>query len=212
MWALAYCSQYQLERIMMNDIANAPVTYEHLATDPVTGEQKTFDEQFVFEPNGTKMCAYSVYFGKVERGSHYVFDATEDALALFYRERIGKLQQRAERWYKTNAIDRKVAADTVIWIDTIKPALELYGYDDVLGLEALENAARNYEAAEGLAAMVTAKYATPGAFRKAIRGLVSAGKEHARNEWEDEYRDSDDKDDFYTSNIDTVAEGIADSF
>jgi len=121
------------------------------------------------------------------------------------------LQAENDTHAQTVAKQRAEAAAAQARFDAAKPAL-----DRILAAFELTDRDWEYEAWNDVAEMTgaalvdyAAEAATPVALRKLLRPLLTAAKEMARSEYPQDYRDADDKEDFYADYADDIARDIA---
>ena len=186
------------------------VVYIHTETDPVTAETQQWSEEFELTtlPGGT-VEARSVYGGKVSESFYHTHPSAQAAEA-FHRAAMHK---RGADWVRGNAQIRDWEVVEARFLATVPPLLVKHGFhpdsEDAylyrVLLQAIEN---ERDRLDDLLAYLNAPYKTSGAFRTAVRALVSAGKAYARDQYEDTYRNEEDKDDFYEDYITDVAEGV----
>lgn len=189
------------------------VTYTLTTADPVSGEVRIDTETYQITENPAekkyKHSAAQVY-GDGFVSSDFSYSISD--LGRFATEREEKMQGEARRWIAGLAYQREVEAATTIYVERVLPALLKRGFDtddDRLLFQAFAQIPEKYpERVENLALLVGKEYKTDGAFRKAIRELLTAGKENAREEYPEAYREEEDKADFYEEYLTQVTKGI----
>jgi len=195
------------------------VTYQ--AADPTTGEVREFKEEYEIEEHSphsldnTSVTAYQVYGGVVSTGFGYTDKTRESLLNSLKNFLIRKsqewVQQQLQR-HEAEKIDDQFKA-------TVYPKLLAIGYTpendaylfsvidtglDESGMKLLNRLLEILDVPSDISPSAAVK-------RKVIKSALTNGKLHARSEYPEEYRDSDEKEDFYDQYITDVAIGFVEA-
>lgn len=195
-----------------------PFSITHVATDPVTGEQRDFTRHYMEQPSDRPGYEAEVLDVRHDGTVSENWSVSVGSLDQYKGELMAKAVKEGEKWVRDNAFMRAQSAAVARYVAELRPLLIARGFKDN-GDPMQEHGDRfllavfdgmvehDHERYDDLAAYMTAPYKTDGAFRKAMRELVTAGKENARDEYPEAYREEDDKDDFYDEYMNEVLTG-----
>ena len=197
-----------------------PFSIAHTAVDPVTGEVREYKRDYVARPPINPRFGYT----------HEVLDVRPDGSVLtnwsvsttnlewYKAELLAKMIAEGEKWIRDMAWMREQNAAVARYQTELRPLLIKRGFKDnddprqehgdrflLQVFDALVE--HDYQRYIDVAAYMTAEYKTDGAFRKAMREVVTSGKENAREEYPEQYREEEDKDEFYEEYLNEVLDG-----
>lgn len=186
------------------------LTFTSTAIDPVDGQQYTVTHEYEIrdaDDERHRYAALSVYKGTVDTSGLTTLFSDMDAFKTLIQSR---LDDQVRSWLARREAERKQEAALARFDAEAGPLFDQhFAGEDTFPRRAFREAVEQDPAAiERVMAFLREERKTSGAFRKAVRGVVSEGKALARDEFSTDYDDAEEKDDFYEDNITTVAEGI----
>lgn len=179
------------------------ITHTHTAPD---GMQKTYTQEFTREVDAHGATYYwQLVDGKPGSWGYCGF-ADDEA---FKASIIDSMHKQGECAYRARedgraraALCEKFDALLPVWHNALDGLLE----QDAI-VAALRAACEWHGALPALEELVTRE--SPKMLRATLRNAYKAARANVREEYADEYRDEEDKDDFYADHADDIAEALA---
>jgi len=174
----------------------------------VTGETREFTVCQDVSSRDDGFEVRTIHEGKVDDKFCFIIENQEQLDAHF----ATTMNETINTWLKNNAQERLNAAAKVLYEENIQPVLLKNGFDtenDEYLFRVFSEITREFpEKATLLTEMVNTDYASAGQFRKTMRSLLTTAKEYAREQYPQEYREADEKEDFYNDFITDIAENV----
>lgn len=186
------------------------VTFSFSRALPVSGEQFTRSVTFKVSPSKDGVVLSEIVSGRTQMGSSYSFPSLEDAEQWFAKRHEKQYESAVMRAAEERRVQAQLAAFTADLQPKVMAATEgLQTQSSIIdALVAAVTYQRN--ALEDLRRAIDGK--TVKQLRADLRSALSAGREYARDQYPDDYREAEDKEDFYEEYADEVSEGFVLNF